>query len=142
MAIREGAWDCPACGRNGNRGPEKFCGGCGRPRGPDVELYLPDEAPEVTDAEALKRAQAGADWLCPYCNADNPAANAFCSGCGAPRDGARTRAVVDHPLNEKPAAPPPAPQPLAGKGEGGAFWKKGLGLGCLGLLGLLLLLIF
>ncbi|MBW8874838.1 MAG: zinc ribbon domain-containing protein [Acidobacteria bacterium] len=141
MAIREGAWDCPACGRKGNRGPEKFCGGCGRPRGPDVKFYLPDEAPEVTDAEALKRSQAGADWICPYCNADNPAANAFCSGCGAPRDGARTRAVVDHPLNEKPATPGPQPLAVPVRG-GGSFWKKGFGLGCLGLLGLVVLLIF
>jgi hypothetical protein len=139
MAIREGAWDCPACGRKGNRGAEKFCGGCGRPRGPDVKFYLPDEAPEVTDAAALKHAEAGADWICPYCNADNPAANDFCSGCGAPRDGARTREVVEHPLNEQPVAP----QPLAGPTRGGgAFWKKGFGLGCLSLLAIVALLIF
>ncbi|HEV7506059.1 MAG TPA: zinc ribbon domain-containing protein [Thermoanaerobaculia bacterium] len=140
MAIREGAWDCPACGRKGNRGPEKFCGGCGRPRGPDVEFYLPDEALEVTDAEALKKAQAGADWICPYCAADNPVANAFCSGCGAPRDGAKTREVVDHSLNETPAAL--APQPLVASDQGKGRWTKRLGLGCLGLLAIVALLIF
>src|SRR4051812_5596642 len=140
MAIREGAWDCPACGRKGNRGPEKFCGGCGRPRGPDVKFYLPDDAPEVTDAEALRRAEAGADWICPYCAADNPVSNSFCSGCGAPRDGAKTREVVEHPLNETPAA---APQPLAAPAQGGrSRWKKGCGLGCLGLLAIVALLIF
>jgi ribosomal protein L37E len=140
MAIREGVWDCPSCGRKGNRGPEKYCGGCGSPRGTDIKFYLPDEAPEVTDAEALKKAQAGADWMCPYCGADNPVANAFCSGCGAPRDGAKTREVVDHPLVEPPAAP--APQPLVAPDSGKGRWVKRLGFGCLGLLAIAALLIF
>jgi zinc finger protein len=77
VAIREGAWDCPHCGRKGNRGPEKYCGGCGAPRGEDVPFYLPDDAPEVVEAEKLKRAQAGPDWTCPFCEADNPADHAF-----------------------------------------------------------------
>ena len=96
MAIREGAWDCPHCGRKRNRGPDKFCGGCGAPRGEEVRFYLPDDAREVTDAAELARAQAGPDWICPYCEGDNPAGNAFCSGCGAPRDGAASRQVVEH----------------------------------------------
>ena len=129
MAIREGAWDCPVCGRKGNRGPEKFCGGCGSPRGPEVKFYLPDAAAEVTDAEALKRAQAGADWICAYCGADNPADHAFCSGCGAPRDGTKNREVVEHRLDAPPpATPPPPAKPQSSR------WKKGCGLGCLGLL--------
>jgi len=32
LAIREGAWDCPQCGRTRNRGPRKFCPGCGASR--------------------------------------------------------------------------------------------------------------
>ncbi|MFL6194248.1 MAG: zinc ribbon domain-containing protein [Thermoanaerobaculia bacterium] len=138
MAIREGAWDCPVCGRKRNRGPEKFCGGCGSPRGPEVTFYLPEDSPEVAEAEALKRAQAGPDWVCPYCDADNPADHEFCSGCGAPRDAdAKRREVVEHKLGE-PAVPPP-PQPLAapagpaGPGRGG-WLKKGCGIGCLGLI--------
>ena len=131
MAIREGAWDCPACGRKGNRGPEKFCGGCGNPRGPEVKFYLPEDAPEVTDAEALERAKAAPDWHCPYCDADNRDENTFCSGCGAPRDGAATRQVVEHRFD---APPPPPPQPLKpqepGKGKGGRIFK----FGCLGLI--------
>ena len=136
MAIREGAWDCPVCGRKKNRGPEKFCGGCGSPRGPEVKFYLPDDAPEVVEAEALKKAQAGPDWVCPYCDADNPADHAFCSGCGAPKDpGAKVREVAVHPVGG-PAAPPAQPlaaPPSTGKGFP---WKKGCGIGCLGLLAL------
>ncbi|HEX6903789.1 MAG TPA: zinc ribbon domain-containing protein [Thermoanaerobaculia bacterium] len=131
MAIREGAWDCPACGRKGNRGPEKFCGGCGNPRGPEVKFYLPEDAAEVTDAAALEQAKTAPDWHCPYCDADNRDANAFCSGCGAPRDGAATRQVVEHRFD---APPPPPPQPLKPQEPGkGALFKKGCAIGCLGL---------
>ncbi|HEY0512228.1 MAG TPA: zinc ribbon domain-containing protein [Thermoanaerobaculia bacterium] len=138
MAIREGAWDCPVCGRERNRGPEKFCGGCGSPRGPEVEFYLPEDAPEVTDAEAVKRAGAGPDWICPYCQADNADANAFCSGCGAPRDGAKTRQVTEQRFDAAPQ-PVAAPQPLK---DGGSRLQEGLGLGCLGLIALVALVAF
>ncbi|HKI05809.1 MAG TPA: zinc ribbon domain-containing protein [Thermoanaerobaculia bacterium] len=143
MAIREGAWDCPVCGRKKNRGPEKFCGGCGAPRGPEVKFYLPEDAPEVVAAEALKKAQAGPDWVCPYCDADNPADHAFCSGCGAPKDpGAQIREVVERPLGAPPPPPPQlvAPAPPA-KGTSTAL-KKGCGIGCLGLLALAALVFF
>jgi hypothetical protein len=143
LAIREGAWDCPSCGRKGNRGPDKHCGGCGAPRGPEVKFYLPDDAPEVVEAAALKRAQAGPDWICPYCEADNPADNAFCSGCGAPKDGATVREVAVHPTD---APPPPPPQPLQAQPPAGRKWTgpvmKGCGLGCLGILALFALLLF
>jgi hypothetical protein len=141
MAIREGVWDCPHCGRKKNRGPDKFCGGCGAPRGEDVRFYLPEDAPEVTEAAALERAQAGPDWICPYCEGDNPAGNAFCSGCGAARDGAAVRPVVEHRDAAATSAPPPlpGPQPLvspvpAAPAPSSGRFKKGCGIGCLGLL--------
>lgn len=135
MAIREGAWDCPHCGRKRNRGSDKFCGGCGAPRGEEVRFYLPDDAREVTEAAELARAQAGPDWICPYCEGDNPAGNAFCSGCGASKDGATARQVVEH--RDAPAPlPPPLPQPAVSQPAGGGLktLKKGCGIGCLGLL--------
>lgn len=138
MAIREGAWDCPACGRKGNRGPEKHCGGCGNPRGPEVQFYLPEDAPEVTDAAALEKAKAAPDWHCPYCDADSRDKDAFCTGCGAPRDGAATRQVVEHRFD----APPPPPQTLKSAppkkgGKGGKIFK----FGCLGLIVLIALVV-
>src|SRR3954468_8513265 len=140
LAIREGAWDCPVCGRKGNRGPDKFCGGCGCPRGPEVQFYLPEDAPEVTEAEALKRAAAGPDWICPYCQGDNPATNAYCSGCGAPRDGAKTRPVTEQRID--PIGVAPAPLAAAPPKKGGSKIGKGLGLGCLGLIALVALFVF
>ncbi|MDH3253666.1 MAG: zinc finger Ran-binding domain-containing protein, partial [Acidobacteriota bacterium] len=94
--IREGAWDCSTCGRTGNRGPEKYCAGCGHPRGSDVELYLPEDAAEVTDDAALDRARTGPDWSCDHCGGDNRADADYCTGCGAPGEGAATREVVVH----------------------------------------------
>jgi hypothetical protein len=148
MAIREGAWDCPHCGRKRNRGPSKFCGGCGAPRGEGVRFYLPEDAREVTDDAELQRARTGPDWICPYCEGDNPADNGFCSGCGAPRDGAQTRQVVEHrtpPPIPQAATPPPVPlvSPGTPPAAKAGLLKKGCGIGCLGLVlvaGLLLFL--
>lgn len=147
MAIREGAWDCPHCGRKKNRGPKKFCGGCGAPRGEDVRFYLPEGAREVTDEAELQRARIGPDWICPYCEGDNPADNAFCSGCGAPRDGAKTRQVVEHrnPPPIPPAAtPPPVPlvSPAGGPAAKSGVLQKGCGIGCVGLVLVVGLLMF
>ena len=139
MAIREGAWDCPHCGRKGNRGPEKFCGGCGAPRGEGVQFYLPPDAPEVTEAKALERAKAGPDWTCPFCEADNPSTSPFCSSCGAGRDGSKPREVIEHRKDAAPlpvAAPPPPPAPANPK------LKRGCQIGCLGLAALVLLFWF
>jgi peptide methionine sulfoxide reductase MsrB len=93
--IREGAWDCVYCGRKLNRGSEKFCGGCGVPRGQDVQFYLPEDARLVTDEAELSRAKAGPDWKCEYCGGDNQSDKDICSGCGAPREGAPARKVIE-----------------------------------------------
>lgn len=143
MAIREGAWDCPHCGRKRNRGPEKFCGGCGAPRGEDVHFYLPDDAREVIEADELRRAQAGPDWTCAFCEADNPSDYAFCSSCGASREGSTARPVVEQRTDTPPVTPvplaatPPEPPPPA---PGRPWLKRGCQIGCLGLVAVFFLL--
>jgi hypothetical protein len=109
MTIREGAWDCTTCGRTGNRGREKYCAGCGHPRGKEIELFLPEDAPEVTEEAALERALAGADWCCDHCGGDNRTDADYCTGCGAPGDGASTREVVVRRDESAPPPPPPSP---------------------------------
>jgi ribosomal protein L40E len=82
MAIRVGRWDCRFCGHKGNLGPNKNCATCGRPRGDDVKFYLPEDAPEVTDASEIARARNGPDWICDHCGASNAENVARCQGCG------------------------------------------------------------
>lgn len=127
MAIREGAWDCPVCGLKGIPGSRKHCGGCGNARGDDVQFYLPEGAREVTEEEEKRRASAGPDWKCPYCNGENPSYSSHCSGCGSSRDGTEKRAT--RVMLDK-APKPPQPE--------GPDWAKRLLTGCC----LLILLFF
>ena len=119
MAIREGAWDCPTCGMKGIPGSRKHCGGCGTARGDDVKFYLPEGAREVTEDEEKRRAGAGPDWKCPYCNGENPGFSTHCSGCGASQDGTEKRATRVH-LDKAPK--PPSPE--------GPNWMSRIATGC------------
>jgi len=105
MAIREGKWRCPNCG-NVCRGADLACTGCGATRDKDVQFFLEDEAPEVTDEKLLARAAAGADWLCEFCQTSNRPDRESCGNCGASRDGARSREVKEI-RPEAPAASGP-----------------------------------
>lgn len=85
MAVYEGKWDCPVCGHIGNRGPDTKCINCGSPRDSKVEFYLSDKNTVVTDEKKLKEAQAGVNWNCDYCAADNVATATKCHSCGNDR---------------------------------------------------------
>ncbi|HCF62281.1 MAG TPA: hypothetical protein DFS52_30355 [Myxococcales bacterium] len=122
MAIREGRWDCPQCGNQGNRGSELKCPACGRVRAEEVQFYAAEDAAEVTDEAALARAKAGADWICEFCGATTPADQKRCRGCSADRTEKR-RAVKE--LLDRPEAPAPAPKKKS---------KAGLVLAGIGLL--------
>jgi hypothetical protein len=65
-------WECSACHAR-NPGPEQSCLSCGAPQPDDVEFVLPAEAKVVRDKEMLKRARAGADIYCAFCETRNPA---------------------------------------------------------------------
>ena len=86
MAVYVGRWDCPTCGNVGVLGPITQCPNCGSPRPENVKFYLPPDAELVKDAERIKEAQAGVDWICGHCSNQNKAANTHCSSCGNPRD--------------------------------------------------------
>jgi hypothetical protein len=112
--IRMGYWDCSGCGQKRVPGPERSCPSCGRPRDPTVPFYTDDDAPAVEAPEQIARAEAGADWQCPYCGADNPRGSAQCVGCGATSEGAKSRATREI-LDQPPPRPPPKPSAGAGK---------------------------
>lgn len=82
MAIQVGRWDCSFCGHKGNLGPEQHCSTCGKPRGNNVQFYLPDDAETVTDTAEIARAKSGSDWVCDYCGASNIHDAQNCHACG------------------------------------------------------------
>lgn len=89
MATYEGKWRCVRCSMV-NLGRNLNCQTCGVKRADDVRFFLDDDTPELTDANLLDQANAGANWICRYCSGGNPATNSRCSSCGSVRsDGDR-----------------------------------------------------
>ncbi|MFX4299821.1 zinc finger protein [Pseudosulfitobacter pseudonitzschiae] len=84
--IREGRWDCSACG-NANLGRFERCRSCGMGRGSDVAFYLPEGQQVISDAELLEDALSGPDWHCDHCDSSNKAMETSCVSCGNGRDG-------------------------------------------------------
>lgn len=126
MAIREGKWRCPYCS-SVNRGADLACTGCGATRDKDVTFFLEDDASEVTDEALLKKARAGADWLCLFCQTSNRPDAGKCIQCGAEKGTAPSRPVRDiPPAGPKPPAAPPS---------------RGLSRGCAVVIALALLLV-
>jgi hypothetical protein len=84
MANYEGKWRCSRCSMP-NLGRNLNCQTCGVKRGDDIEFFLEDDAQAVNDAELLRQANAGADWICRYCDGNNRSFAAQCSSCGSLR---------------------------------------------------------
>jgi len=82
MATYEGKWRCLRCA-SVNLGRNVGCLTCGVKRSEDVEFFLDDDAPELSDENLLKQASAGADWICLYCGSNCRASENKCSGCGS-----------------------------------------------------------
>ncbi|HEX7239114.1 MAG TPA: Ran-binding zinc finger domain-containing protein [Longimicrobiaceae bacterium] len=112
MAVREGRWDCPTCGTTGVRGRFTVCRSCGTPRPEGVRFYLPGDEPEVTEAELLRQAGAGADWICEHCGSSTRALEEECSGCGAPRGSSPEQDTHEYGLDDVPRSGE-APRPAA-----------------------------
>jgi len=92
--IIEGKWDCTSCGTRAIPGRDKECPSCGNPREAGVEMKFDFgkeksdgsvAAETVTDADAIKAAEAGADWFCAFCGTGNSNAVQKCGNCGADR---------------------------------------------------------
>jgi hypothetical protein len=64
-------------------GRETDCKSCGSVRGKDVKFYLPENAPEVTEASQLKDAKSGPDWNCSHCGTNNRSYKDSCDQCGS-----------------------------------------------------------
>lgn len=75
-------WECPNC-RGENLGSDAICSNCGRPQPDDVEFYQGSHQEIIKDEAKLKRAKAGADIHCSYCDTRNPGDAKQCKQCGA-----------------------------------------------------------
>ena len=103
MAIREGRWDCQYCASKAILGRHKACPVCTAPRERGTKFYLPEDAKIIEDSDLLGYAQMGPDWICAYCNTNNPASNRHCSSCNNLREEkVETQAVKDYALNAVP----------------------------------------
>jgi hypothetical protein len=107
-------WTCKRCGGK-NPGPEKLCIHCGASLDEQDQFELPETQELITDAEELKKAVAGPDIHCPYCETRNPAGSTVCSQCG----GSLAEGIVRDSGHIVGAPPKPqaAPRPVAPKAK-------------------------
>ncbi len=84
-------WTCPNCGTR-NKGSQKTCVNCGAPQPENVQFEVGANQNLVTDEDAIRAAQAGADFICPYCNTRNSGDAKVCKQCGGDLVEAKRRA--------------------------------------------------
>lgn len=108
-------WTCKRCGGK-NPGPEKLCIHCGASIDEQDQFELLEDQELITDAEELKKAAAGPDIHCPYCETRNPAGSTVCSQCG----GSLAEGVVRESGQVVGAPPKPrvAPRPAVPAAKG------------------------
>lgn len=81
----ENTWTCTSC-QIANRGRDMVCASCSSPKDKSESDAPADaSAPAVTDPELLKKAKAGPNRLCPFCDSQNRALDGKCPECGADR---------------------------------------------------------
>jgi len=108
-------WTCRRCGGK-NPGPEKLCIHCGASLDEQDQFELPETQELVTDAEELKKAAAGPDIHCPYCETRNPAGSTVCKQCGGSLAEGTVRAAGQ--VVGAPPKPQAAPQPVLSQVKG------------------------
>jgi DNA-directed RNA polymerase subunit RPC12/RpoP len=84
-------WVCPNCNTR-NPGPKKSCTNCGAPQPENVQFQRAVDEKLLSDEETLRAAQAGADYVCPYCGTRNAGAAKVCVQCGGDLAEAKRRA--------------------------------------------------
>jgi DNA-directed RNA polymerase subunit RPC12/RpoP len=85
-------WVCPNCSTR-NPGPKRSCINCGAPQPDDVQFQRAADEKLETDEKLIVAAQAGADFVCPYCGTRNAAPAKVCVQCGGDVVEAKRRAA-------------------------------------------------
>lgn len=84
-------WICPNCNTR-NPGPVKTCKNCGAPQPENVQFERALDEKLVTDSQSVQAAEAGADYICPYCGTRNRGDAKVCTQCGGDLVDAKRRA--------------------------------------------------
>ncbi len=150
MPTYEMFWDCDRCGTEKLLGKShRHCPNCGAPQDPGRRYFPPeDEKVAVEDHEFQ-----GADVTCVGCDTPNAAAAGFCVNCGSPLDeagsvdrreevdaGAQAGSLKGERDAAKARETPDADGSDSGGGAGAAAAGMGMfGMGCLGLVGLVVI---
>jgi ribosomal protein L40E len=144
-------WVCPNC--NGrNPGPVKTCENCGAPQPENVKFERAADEKLITDENAIKAAQAGADVHCGFCGTRNlkegkarqagqvmEAAPVFpktviCKNCGTENPSAekmcsKCGSPLPRAVAERPASVPAAQSPAASLAKKKPNWFLFGGIG-------------
>jgi DNA-directed RNA polymerase subunit RPC12/RpoP len=82
-------WKCSIC-KAENKGLQKICVNCGKPKQPTDKDYFPgDISPHtaLTKSKDVEQALAGPDWKCRYCGSAQKRLDGHCAQCGADQYG-------------------------------------------------------
>ncbi len=85
-------WTCSVCKHSGNRGlKDRYCCNCGHKKDASDPERMPDDTSEAAAlaGEEKRKAEAGSDWICKYCQANQNQLNKHCGNCGGDKDGTR-----------------------------------------------------
>lgn len=85
-------WTCSVCTYEANLGlKDRYCCNCGHKKDEsDVERMPADMSRAAAlEGEAKLKAEAGEDWVCKYCEANQNQRSKCCGNCGGDRDGTR-----------------------------------------------------
>lgn len=104
--IVENKWICSSCQAE-NLGRHMECQACRNPKDKsEKDILSGPSAPPVSDAELLRQAQQGPNWVCAFCEGQVRNEHGKCvNGCGAPRPA-------------EPSTPAPRPLPTGVPGPG------------------------
>ncbi|MDF1563741.1 MAG: hypothetical protein P1V51_11905 [Deltaproteobacteria bacterium] len=121
-------WDCAYCDSKAIRGDQESCTTCGHARDQDITFYRLEDREEQVEAEKQARHQAGADWICSFCNTLNAATLEACRNCSASKEQSEKNFLEHQAAKEAQRAPKPsaAPPPPPKKKSRLGLW---LGLG-------------
>lgn len=80
-------WTCRICQSADNRGLHKHCTNCGKPKDERDEERFPDDLSEANalSGEDRRKALAGPDWKCKFCDSLQNSLGKCCSECGCDR---------------------------------------------------------